>query len=527
MSNQSHEATRLQAVQSTGLLDTPAEAEFDDLVRLASEICRTPISLFTLVDKKRQWFKAAVGTSISETPRDIAFCDHAIRHQGLFVVGDTLKDSRFNRNPLVVDDPRMPFYAGTPLAGENGALLGTLCVIDTIPRVLTESQRSALEVLAAQVRSRIELRAERRKLKEVLEQKNSALERLVESERRFRTFMNHAPFVSFMKDAQGRYIFYNDCMAERFKITSQQWLGKTDFDIWPKETAQGMWDHDLEAKRSRKMLVHIEETAGPGDEKSCWKTYKFPWWNERAEVMLGGFAVDLTQELARQKALEAANQELQRLATVDTLTGLSTRRVLDERLEFEFRYALRHKSALSVILMDLDDFKLINDRQGHAAGDEVLRHVGRCLKATMRATDLAARYGGEEFVVLLPGAGTTGAMLFARRLRKAMRAPGGMIGAVTASLGVASMKPSTTEAKLLIQRADEAMYTAKRNGKNAVVAYHDPAESHRQTLEGSVGASSAGKHDPAPPRQLESSTVDQPTDLARNNSGDQSNDLMV
>jgi diguanylate cyclase (GGDEF)-like protein/PAS domain S-box-containing protein len=440
-------------------------------VGLAAEICRTPISSFTLVDKERQWFKSSVGLTDKETPREFSFCSHAIEQRDMFIVEDATLDARFVSNPLVTGEPHIRFYAGMPLEGSGGAMLGTLCVIDTVPRVISDSQRRALEVLAAQVKVRMELRTERRKLQEALSSKERAIEKLIASEDRFRTFMNHAPFVNFIKDAEGRFLFYNDRMAERFKVSSHEWLGRSDFDIWTPEVAAELRRHDLEAMNGQRMIEQNEETSLPGQEATCWKTYKFPWWNERGEVMLGGFAIDLTEEMARQKALEEANLQLKKLATVDTLTGLSNRRVLDERVEFEYRFALRHKSPFSVVMLDLDNFKTINDELGHAAGDEVLRHVGQAMASTMRTTDLTARYGGEEFVVLLPGADTNGAVLFCERLQKALRDSTTLPSPVTASLGIATMDPTTMNGQHLIQRADEAMYVAKRGGKDRIVTH--------------------------------------------------------
>ena len=216
----------------------------------------------------------------------------------------------------------------------------------------------------------------------------------------------------------------------------------------------------------------MEETRTEGQEPVYWKMYKFPWWNERAEIMLGGFAIDVTEERARQKALQEANENLKKMATMDPLTGLANRRVLEERLEFEFLLARRRKTPLSVVLLDLDNFKKINDTKGHAAGDVVLRRVGRILADTMRVTDVAARFGGEEFVLLLPGATTDGAMIFANRIQHSLHSlPEGE--RVTASIGISTLDETTAHAQRLLERADTAMYEAKRNGKDGVLAHRD------------------------------------------------------
>jgi diguanylate cyclase (GGDEF)-like protein len=155
---------RNHALLELEILDTPAEAEFDDLVLLASELCQTPISLVSLVTSERQWFKAAIGISASETPIEASFCAHAIRQPGLLVVEDALTDERFRDNPLVLGDPHIRFYAGMPVCAGNEVPVGTLCVIDTVPRSLSAEQAKALTILGQQVQTRLQLRSERIKL---------------------------------------------------------------------------------------------------------------------------------------------------------------------------------------------------------------------------------------------------------------------------------------------------------------------------------------------------------------------------
>ncbi|SFR82607.1 GAF domain-containing sensor histidine kinase [Maribacter stanieri] len=153
------EKERLALLQSYSILDTLPEKDYDNLTKLAAEICQTPISLITLLDDKRQWFKSHYGLEVSETPIEDAFCAHAITgNDPIFITKDAREDNRFHKNPLVTGEPNIVFYAGIPLKNANGLPLGTLCVIDDKPRTLTESQKESLNVLSEQVINLLELR---------------------------------------------------------------------------------------------------------------------------------------------------------------------------------------------------------------------------------------------------------------------------------------------------------------------------------------------------------------------------------
>lgn len=162
-----NEKKRLKVLWQYEVLDTVPEEIFDDLTELAARICDAPIALISLVDEKRQWFKAKVGTSVHETSRDVSFCAHAINQTELFIVPDATLDTRFAANPLVTSDPKIRFYAGAPLTTPDGYALGTLCVIDKVPRNLRPEQQQALRILARHVVSQLELRRRAKKLGDV------------------------------------------------------------------------------------------------------------------------------------------------------------------------------------------------------------------------------------------------------------------------------------------------------------------------------------------------------------------------
>lgn len=143
-----NETERLEDLAYYDIMDTPSEDEFESIVNLASQICNTPISLVTLLDKDRQWFKAKRGLDIEQTSRDVAFCSHTILQEGVMVVEDTLKDERFVNNPFVNNDNPVRFYAGAPIVSPNGYKLGTVCIVDHQPKTLSEQERGALEQLS-------------------------------------------------------------------------------------------------------------------------------------------------------------------------------------------------------------------------------------------------------------------------------------------------------------------------------------------------------------------------------------------
>jgi GAF domain-containing protein len=165
-----NEKKRLKVLWQYDVLDTVPEEVFDELTELAARICEAPIALISLVDEKRQWFKAKVGVTVSETSRDFSFCAYAITQSELFIVPDATQDKRFANNPLVTSEPKIRFYAGAPLITLDGHALGTLCVIDKVPRELRLEQKQALRILARHVVSQLELRRRSRELGDVRRQ---------------------------------------------------------------------------------------------------------------------------------------------------------------------------------------------------------------------------------------------------------------------------------------------------------------------------------------------------------------------
>ncbi len=183
-----NEHDRLKTLHAYGILDTMQETEFDDITRIAAEVCHTPISLVSIIDAHRQWFKSRHGLITHETSRDFAFCAHAINNPNeILVINDTSKDERFHDNPLVTGEPHVAFYAGIPLVNPEGYALGTLCVWDIRPKDLNESQLMTLQSLARQIVCQLELK---RKIKE-LNAKQAELKRAYEDLDKFASIASH------------------------------------------------------------------------------------------------------------------------------------------------------------------------------------------------------------------------------------------------------------------------------------------------------------------------------------------------
>ncbi len=345
------DAKRLDALGVYQIMDTPAEQAYDDVVKLAAAICDVPIALVSLLDTERQWFKAKVGLDASQTPIQDAFCAHTITSdEDVMEVRDALEDPRFAHNALVTGEPGIRFYAGAPLVTPSGAKLGTVCVIDRVPRTLDARSKAALLALSRQVVSLLELR------------------------------------------------------------------------------------HTEAELRAMSDIQHLRQ------------------------LQLDGY----------QKQLEQVNMLLRQQATLDPLTGLSNRRAFDDALCEELARTERTAASMALIFVDVDHFKNFNDEFGHVAGDQALQQVASVLLAQARPYDHVARYGGEELTLILPDTGRGAGMAVAERIRLAIESFAWPRAPITVSVGVAVANSADTGAGLL-DRADRALYQAKRAGRNCVV----------------------------------------------------------
>jgi len=228
-----NEVSRLEELHGRGILDSAPEPAYDQLTELAASICGTPIAVVSLIDSDRQWFKSKVGLHISETSRDLAFCAHAINQGDLLVVPDATTDQRFADNPLVTSEPHIRFYAGSPLITSKGYVLGTLCVLDYVPRNLSEQQREALRVLSEQVVAQIELGTTRKELKKAASSADSAVEALRASEEFKSRLLACSRDCIKVLDLEGRLVFMNEGGMQALEICAlSPVIGSTWIDFW-------------------------------------------------------------------------------------------------------------------------------------------------------------------------------------------------------------------------------------------------------------------------------------------------------
>ena len=217
------EGARLDALRAYDVLDTAPELAFDDITLLASQICGVPIAAISLIDECRQWFKSIVGLDVRETSRDIAFCAHTILQPDLMLVPDAGADPRFSDNPLVTGDPHIRFYAGTPLVSPDGHALGSLCVIDRVPRTLTPPQQSALAALGRQIVDLLTLR-------KTLAERDQAQAALREFAEQLHTTVEAMQEGLTLQDASGAIQVCNPAAEHILGLTADQMMGRTSLD---------------------------------------------------------------------------------------------------------------------------------------------------------------------------------------------------------------------------------------------------------------------------------------------------------
>ena len=314
-----NENDRLAALHGLGILDTPPEAAFDDLVRLAANICGTPVALVSMVDEQRQWFKSKHGLKLCETPRDQAFCAHALLNpKELLVVEDATNDLRFTDNPLVTGDPKIRFYAGAPLLTNEGHPLGTLCVIDLVPRVLTREQIDSLRTLGAQVAAQIELSRREKALQSALSRQDRTMAELSETTRQLEEAQQTARIGSYRYDLRKDFWSSTRSLREVFGIVDPAFTYNLEgwLELIHPDEREGMRRYFQEEVLEQHRPMDKEyRIIRPHDRQERW-LHSIAKWSLNADgvpVEILGTAQDITD---RRQAEEAVKHERHLLRTL-------------------------------------------------------------------------------------------------------------------------------------------------------------------------------------------------------------------
>lgn len=451
------EEQRLALLHTLDLLDTAPEKEFDAIARLAGAVTGCPTGVVNLADRNRMWIKAIFGEAAPETPRYAAVCDTTIRRDALLMIEDMTCDPRFDHLPAVAAGLR--FYAGLPFhaVGEDGVrrVMGAICVVDTVPRGLTDEQRQGLIDLAALTEALIASRRIARK----------AVEHAVTLERQQRIFRQAERMARigwWRLNLDDERVEWSDGVFRIHDLDPSQHPSlKTAIDFYPPEAravvSQSL-SHALETGQSFDMEVDF--VSARGIERRVRSMGEVEWVDGRPAAVIGVFQ-DVSQEYA-------LSQELRRSADSDPLTHMPNRAVFNRTLEAAVAAARAHATPLALVLIDIDDFKRVNDTFGHPAGDEVLKTIARRLRAPWLKECCSARLGGDEFAVIVddPALLADAAALVAR-LEDALRVTTAVDDRTMetgASVGMALFEPARfASLRDFIHAADTSLYAAKRH----------------------------------------------------------------
>jgi len=446
------EKARLETLRKYEILDTEPDEALDAMVELAAYICDVPISAISLVDENRQWFKAITGLDAKETPRDIAFCAHAILQATPLVVPDATKDERFHDNPLVTSQPGIRFYAGVPLATPEGDHIGTLCVIDREPRQLSQKQLNAIGVLSKNIMAHLNLRLSHKRARQYMADLQLAA-----------SIFDAASEAMLVTDADNRIITVNPAFTSTTGYTLAEVVGKdpkilssnrhdSTFykHIWESLDTSGHWSGELWNMRKN------------GEEYIEWLSINVIFNEDGKKRMHVAIFSDITEK-------KMAQDIIWKQANYDYLTQLPNRSLFHDRLEHELKLAQRIQKSVVVLFIDLDRFKDVNDTLGHAAGDALLVEAAARISQCVRESDTVARMSGDEFTVILSQLGDVkGASVVANNIIQQLSQPfliNDIPVKISASVGVASYPEAGSDVASILKHADKAMYAAKAAGR--------------------------------------------------------------
>jgi len=472
------EQARIATLDSLGLLHTPAEREFDAIVQLAQRLTGSKIALVSLIDKDRQWLKAKIGLKVSQTPRELAFCAHAVAADDVLIVPDARLDDRFRDNPLVTGAPHIRFYAGVPIrAGmlecpSKRLPLGTLCVIDDTPRDVAPGDLNLLIELANLVEALITARSSTAAAVRFAEERGSNLRKLDQKHRQLRQAERMANIGSWRLTLSDNSTEWSEQTYAIHGVPAGDGAAlKTALDFYPPKARATI----------TAALERTIRTGEPFDVETDFKTAQGEYRRVRSigelevaegcPVALIGVFQDITSRYLMEQALRDA-------AHTDDLTRIASRGRFNEYVDERIAIAIKAGERCALLLIDLDHFKAVNDRLGHHAGDDVLRVMASRLQASYLSNCFAARLGGDEFVLLIPDQAILQDLpALLRRLLAELQysvSAKGLTLRVSATIGACWVGGNITCRGDVLRNADVALYEAKRRQRGSAVIAGEP-----------------------------------------------------
>ncbi len=314
------------------------------------------------------------------------------------------------------------------------------------------------------------------------------------SEERFRSFMDNSPAISWINDEQGRHIYLSQVYQQRFNLKNDEWIGKTDAEVWPAKIADTLRQNDLAVLSNGKTIQAIEVTKDARGNSVYWQSFRFLVHDGSGNRYVGGMAVDITKQVTIENELrsslariEQSHQEMEFVATHDELTRLPNRALFYAQLDNSLANRARSGVMLTVMFIDLDNFKQINDGLGHDMGDKLLQEAARRLVASVRDGDLAARIGGDEFAVLMDNSDKLQAAEIAQRILESLSRPYWLANKellITASIGIGIAPDDGADSQTILKSADFAMYQVKGSGRSDYQFYsRSTAEAAHRRME--------------------------------------------
>ncbi|MDP4004408.1 diguanylate cyclase domain-containing protein [Methylobacterium sp. NEAU K] len=471
-----NELERLRALHDLDVLDSGSEPQFDAICRTAQALFGVPIALVSLVSETEQRFKGTCGLGASGTPREASFCTYAILSDEVLVVEDARQDERFTTSPLVTGEPHIRFYAGAPLVLAPGIHLGSLCIIDRVPRSLSPEHQEQLRDLAHVVVAQLRLRRAEHNARE--------------SAAKYRLLADNSTDLIIRSDMDGTRRYVSPAAGRLLGYEPQELLGTHPLDfVHPDETeAYARLLKRLETNQITQAVT--QQRYRRRDGSWLWVEISFSLTPKEITGEPDGY-VAVIRDISQRKDAE---QRMTHMARHDPLTGLPNRLLFREQLEREIARTQRRGGGFGLFCLDLDRFKPVNDTLGHQAGDKLLCAVANRLKGVLRAEDMVARLGGDEFVIIQTGRGQAEeAVELAERLLRALDTPidlGGYPVRIGISIGIALAPEDGLEPDHLYTCADRALYHAKNAGRNTF-RLHGAADA---SLPKTTGADPLSRH---------------------------------